>query len=417
MSQHSPSTILARILSSRDHHDLFHDLCRCGGRLTQSPGELAARGLLENWLTARGFAVARVPFRFPGWRLQHHALALEAPGETLPAWPLVGSASGDLTLPVVDVGRGTAADFERVGAVLPGALALVRHEYMFAPDTIHRRHKVAEARARGAAALAVAGPLPGQVPLAGAIGGGEGTLPGVAVALEGGRRLAQAARAGEKVHLTIAAETPPFEAYNLVVDIGGQGPERVVLSAHLDGHAFGESAMDNASGVAAALGAFAALAPEVAHWRRGVRLCLFTAEEWGLTGSARYLETLGAAERQHLVLNVNLDSVAGSPHLTVLTSGFAQLGPFLRGACEPMGIPLGVYEPPMANSDHINFARHGIPAARLVAGFDRLDSDLRFVLTAADTRDKVPLGELTQAALAAAAMVVQGATAAALPAA
>jgi Zn-dependent M28 family amino/carboxypeptidase len=52
----------------------------------------------------------------------------------------------------------------------------------------------------------------------------------------------------------------------------------------------------------------------------------------------------------------------------------------------------------MANSDHYNFARVGIPALRLVAGFDDPGSNLRYVLTPADTRDKVAPEELEAAA-------------------
>jgi Zn-dependent M28 family amino/carboxypeptidase len=51
----------------------------------------------------------------------------------------------------------------------------------------------------------------------------------------------------------------------------------------------------------------------------------------------------------------------------------------------------------MSNSDHANFAAAGIPALRLIAGFDDSASNLRFLLTAADTRDKVEPGELADA--------------------
>ena len=51
----------------------------------------------------------------------------------------------------------------------------------------------------------------------------------------------------------------------------------------------------------------------------------------------------------------------------------------------------------MTNSDHANFAAHGIPAFRLIAGFNAPDSNLRLLLTAADTRDKVRPDELDQA--------------------
>ena len=64
----------------------------------------------------------------------------------------------------------------------------------------------------------------------------------------------------------------------------------------------------------------------------------------------------------------------------------------------------------MANSDHYNFARHGIPALRLVAGFDEPESNLRYVLTPADTIDKVAPAELKAAALVAAVLLARGCT-------
>jgi hypothetical protein len=59
----------------------------------------------------------------------------------------------------------------------------------------------------------------------------------------------------------------------------------------------------------------------------------------------------------------------------------------------------------MTNSDHANFAQVGIPAFRLVAGFDEVDANLRFVLTAHDRRDKVAEGDLKRATRLAAAIV------------
>ena len=72
-----------------------------------------------------------------------------------------------------------------------------------------------------------------------------------------------------------------------------------------------------------------ALAPEVARFRRGLRLMFFSVEEWALTGSAQYVKSLGDAERGKIAVNINLDSVAGSPNLAALTSGYAGVEPFL----------------------------------------------------------------------------------------
>ena len=109
---------------------------------------------------------------------------------------------------------------------------------------------------------------------------------------------------------------------------------------------------------------------------------------------------------------MNLDSVVGSPWLTALTSGFAELDPFLHAAAADGGLALKTFRPLMANSDHYNFVRRGIPAFRLVAGFDEPESNLRYLLTPADTLDKISPSELKVAALLTAQIVVRACTAA-----
>ena len=105
-----------------------------------------------------------------------------------------------------------------------------------------------------------------------------------------------------------------------------------------------------------------------------------------------------------MALNVNIDLVAGSSRLTALTSEFPALPGFVRQAVAEVGGALGIHPVLMRNSDHANFAAQGIPALRLVAGFDEPGSNLRHVLTPADTRDKAAPAELHAAALAAAAI-------------
>jgi len=139
--------------------------------------------------------------------------------------------------------------------------------------------------------------------------------------------------------------------------------------------------------------------------RRGLRLAFFSVEEWALTGSAQYVKGLAEKERDKISMNVNLDSIAGSPHLSALTSGFRGLEPFLLRIAEANGVALRTVRPLMTNSDHANFAQAGIPAFRLVAGFDEPDANLRFVLTGHDRRDKVAPSDLKRATRAAAAIV------------
>ena len=209
-----------------------------------------------------------------------------------------------------------------------------------------------------------------------------------------------------KVRLVIEAEEAPREAVNLILDLPGQIPEWVVLSAHIDGHHLAESAMDNATGLAAALSIAAAISPHREHLVRGLRIALFTIEEWALGGSRAYVDGLDETQRAAIKLNLNLDTIAGSPDLTALTSEFPRLEAWLLARAGEYGCSLGTHRPVMANSDHYNFARHGIPAARLVAGFNERDSDIRFVLTPADTRDRVQADDLRRAAAFAAALTI-----------
>jgi Zn-dependent M28 family amino/carboxypeptidase len=204
--------------------------------------------------------------------------------------------------------------------------------------------------------------------------------------------------------LVIDGDDHPARTRTLVADLPGRGPEWVVVSAHIDGHPHGESAIDNATGVAVALALARVLAPHVSSCPRGLRICLFSAEEWGLIGSRIWLERMDAAARRSMVININLDSVGGASGLTALTSGFERLDAWVKRAAmraalasAASGLPIPTHLPLMANSDHANFAAHGIPALRLIAGFNAPDSDLRFLLTAADTRDKVRPDELDQA--------------------
>ena len=77
--------------------------------------------------------------------------------------------------------------------------------------------------------------------------------------------------------------------------------------------------------------------------------------------------------------------------------GGNEVAAWLLERAKAHGVRLGVHRPLMANSDHYNFARAGVPATRLVAGFNQPDSNLRYVLTPADTRDKVQASELAGA--------------------
>src|SRR6516162_5156720 len=379
----------------------FQALCDLGGRLAGSASEAAALAFARKRLAAvPGAKVRDDPVDYPGWRCRAAQLTSAMTGVALPCTPLLGTASAaGIVAEVLDLGLGRHEDFERHADRIRGRIVMVRHEYPFTSAHVHRRVKLSLAQQMGAVGFLIAHPERGVGAVSGSSGrdGGAG-IPALGIGVEAADALRplpdgtlRAAR------LVIDGDDHPARTHMLVADLPGRGPDWVVVSAHIDGHPHGESAMDNATGVAVALGLARLLAPHVCECPRGLRICLFSAEEWGLIGSRLWLERMDEAARRSMVINVNLDSVGGAFGLTALTSGFERLDAWVKDTAARARLPIATHLPLMANSDHANFAAHGIPAVRLLAGFNAPDSNLRLLLTAADTRDKVHPHELDQA--------------------
>ena len=381
----------------------FHAICDFGGRFAGSDGEAAAC----EWLEARlrqvtGEAPRRVPVDYRGWSRGEAVLErLDGPGGTYDCISLVRSPptpADGLEADLIDVGRGTEADFDAAGASVDGNVVLVRHEYMFAAGTVHRRRKYTWAVDRGAAGFLIASHLPGpDLPVTGSSGATpERGIPAAGISAATAQALTRDGPA--RVRLRIDVDEAPRRGHNLVLDL--PGPQRRVGGA-VGSHRRPPPGRERDGQRDRSRRGACSRRPSSRRGSRsfecGLRVGLFTVEEWALTGSADYVGGLSDEELRALRLNLNLDSVAGSPNLTALTSDFPALETWLLERAAARGVELGAHRPMMANSDHYNFARAGVPAARLVAGFDEPESNLRYVLTPADTRDKVRAVELAAA--------------------
>ncbi|WP_313623021.1 M28 family peptidase [Achromobacter sp.] len=367
----------------------FQTICSFGGRLSGTGKDEAAMEWALTRLREIGPDVRRVQVPYDGWRCLSSSLTLlgDKPVD-LECVPLLRSASTSaegLEGVVQDLGAGRPEDFEQAGDAVRGKIVLVRHEYPFSRGHVHRRRKYDMAVAQGAAAFLIANPLPEAGPLSGSSGrprDGAG-IPAAYIGHEAA--LALTAQPGSRVRLQIQGEeVRDSMACAGILDLPGGRDSRVVISAHMDGHDLGTSALDNATGVAVALAAARNLAGCLGPDTPGLRICFFTAEEWALAGSARYLADMAPSERQKLKININLDTVAGDDTLCALISDYPALAGVVDGATAQAGVPVSHWLPFMPNSDHANFAKHGIPALRLVAGFEKPESRVRHILSRGD---------------------------------
>jgi len=381
----------------------FAAICDCGGRQSGTPSESAATALLKSL----GQEVSGVPARiedvpYSGWAAVSGTLRLPD-GRIVAANPLLRTVAtppkGGLRAQVIDLGRGTMEEFAAHRCEIAGRIVMVRHELMFNAGTIHRRLKYNAAVDAGAIGFLIAGPVEDSS-VAGSSGRGEEPgIPAAGIDPATARALARTSKGWPEVELRIETRDHDAVAQNLIFDIPGTSDDWVVLSAHIDGHALAESALDNATGLAVALEVTRRLAPSVAKARRGLRLAFFNVEEWALTGSLAHLRAMSAAQRGTIALNVNLDTVAGADTLTALTSGFQNIEPFLLDCAQSVGQHLGLFRPLQMNSDHGNFAEAGIPAFRLVAGFGEANAATSLVLTKKDNRSLASAAQLTKAAI------------------
>jgi Zn-dependent M28 family amino/carboxypeptidase len=119
------------------------------------------------------------------------------------------------------------------------------------------------------------------------------------------------------------------------------------------------------------------------------------------------VDALTLDELSRIVLSISLDTLAGSSRLACLTSGFKALEVLVDELATALRREIAIVPLLLANSDHFNFARRGVPAMRLVAGYNDPTARTRYLLTEGDTLDKVGPDELEAATVVAAELAWQ----------
>jgi carboxypeptidase Q len=317
-------------------------------------------------------------------------------------------------VPVVDVGEGTAADFEKVGNVA-GKLLLVHTtvlktwddlfaEYAKAPPIIDLAVK---AKAKAIAFMATRE----HDILYRHTNSGDGEidkLPMVIVAREDGERMARLLAGGNMVWADLSIPNQiggPIRSANVIGEIRGSDKpdEFVILGAHLDSWELGTGALDNGCNAALVIDALRAIKASGVKPRRTIRFILFSGEEQGLIGSHAY-----AVAHRH-----ELDKAAG---VIVYDSGTGKTTGFSIGgrkdiaeAAKELISPLAQFDVKNIKldmewgTDHFDFMLEGVPT--FVADQEEANYLVNYHAIS-DTYDKVDFPQLKKHVAEAAALSV-----------
>ncbi|MEM7417730.1 MAG: M20/M25/M40 family metallo-hydrolase [Gemmatimonadota bacterium] len=182
------------------------------------------------------------------------------------------------------------------------------------------------------------------------------------------------------VESSVVSYFEPEHNVNVLADLPGVGAsdEVVIIGAHLDSHASGSGAADNASGVSVMMEAIRLIQASGIDHDRTIRLALWAGEEGGFFGSRDYVsERVGdlrsgitGAEHERISAVLNLDNGAGR-----IRGVFAQGNPGAADAFREILTPFRAESGPgdgavvlqNANqSDHEVFDALGIPAFQFV---------------------------------------------------
>jgi hypothetical protein len=387
-----------------------------GGRPTGSPANERA----IEWGLARfrgmGVDVRREVFPMPARWLERSARAtVRGPVTFSPAVAAMpfSTATNGTTAPLLDAGRGSEAEFERLGQAARGAFLLVETEELLDLDGLFREYAVAaavekRAATAGAAGVVYMGSRPRNLLYRhSAARGPKNDRLLLIMEREAAQRAARLLRAGQRLELAVAIDAERgggYESANVVGELKGtdKADEIVVLGAHLDSWDLGTGALDNGCNVALVVDVARQVKTLGLRPRRTLRFVLWNGEEQGLIGSLGYVKRHGAELDRH-VATVTLD--IGSGRVTgFFTGGRSELDPVLARVLKPVdGLGPFVHpSEPIVGTDNYDFMIEGV--ANLVANQDGANYGPNYHARS-DTFDKVDQRQLRLNAAVAAAVV------------
>ncbi|MCA9773107.1 MAG: M28 family peptidase, partial [Myxococcales bacterium] len=406
-----PQTGALTVITEAGLRRFGEELAAIGPRYSDTMGEIAARRYVVDRFEEMGLEVTLHPFGYTLWNPVEVTAELEGPEAGPVDAELLGftpsTPEQGLTAETVYVGDGQ----DDYAALRPEDLVGKIHLADSSDDFLsHRTLQYINAQLYGAAAFVH---MQARVGEHGErlveIGSTHGfaTIPGIAVDMETGDRLRRSA--GERLTIRATTRSEHAESFNVQGILRGRSEEFVTVGAHLDSWYVGESAADNATGLAGVLEIARALS-EGPELDRSVHFMAFAAEELGVQGSIEYVvqNLLDIGADCKLMVNLDVAGVDGEKTLVTASPEAVEaraldyMDEIRFGAVT--GTSVEVPEVPALASDLIPYSVIGIPIFYLIQ-VPNIYYHTRF-----DTLDRVDFRTLRYEVGVAAQMVLDAAT-------
>jgi hypothetical protein len=351
---------------------------RIGGRATGSDANRKAVDWAMARLAEAGVSARREKFAVGDQWLERSARA-EVRGEGVAFAPRVAAMpfsistpAGGATAPLVDAGRGSDADFARLGAGARGAFLLVEQDLLADVDGLFREYNetaAIEKRARAAGATGVAymgSRAAGLLYRHNVSIGAANRQPMVVLEREGALRALRLLRHGATLTLTVwvdADASTSASAENVVAEIPGtsQPGEIVLMGAHLDSWDLGGGTLDNGANSAMLIDVARQIVRLGLKPSRTIRLVLWNGEELGMRGSFGYVQAHASELDRHVVagaVDIGCGRITG-----FYTNGRPDLVPVVDRLLAPQaGLgPFAQVDVPVVGTDNFDFMLEGVP--------------------------------------------------------
>ncbi|PPJ59511.1 hypothetical protein CBER1_09997 [Cercospora berteroae] len=237
------------------------------------------------------------------------------------------STDGVVDAPIVAVAN-LGCDAADYPAEVSGAIALISR------GTCNFAVKATNAKAAGALGAVVYNNVPGNV--AGTLGGTGDYAPVGGISQENATTIQAALPLTGQLEIDSVVENRT--TYNIIADSkSGDKNNVVVIGAHSDSVFAGPGINDDGSGTIGILETAIQLAKKKYRLKNALRVCWWSAEEYGLLGSEYYVANLPQEERDKIALYLNFDMIASPNWQYALYDGDASTFSNTTGVVIPPG--------------------------------------------------------------------------------